>query len=56
MPKIIDYDADQLTIFLNSESKENNDLWSIGLHLVGLYMLFSLLKGIFFFAQDKPLL
>ena len=48
MPKIIDDAADQLTLFLNSESTGKNDLWSIGLRLVGLYMLFSLLKGHFF--------
>tara|TARA_Y100000589_G_scaffold155727_1_gene148320 strand:- start:410 stop:2074 length:1665 start_codon:yes stop_codon:yes gene_type:complete len=56
MPKIIDDAADQLTIFLNSESKENNDLWSIGLHLVGLYMLFSLLKGIFLFCTRQTII
>ncbi|MEC8407982.1 MAG: ABC transporter ATP-binding protein [Bacteroidota bacterium] len=56
MPKIIDDAADQLTLFLNSESKENNDLWSIGLHLVGLYMLFSLLKGIFLFCTRQTII
>ena len=56
MPKIIDDAADQLTLFLNSESKENNDLWFIGLHLVGLYMLFSLLKGIFLFCTRQTII
>ena len=56
MPKIIDDAADQFTLFLNSESKENNDLWSIGLHLVGLYMLFSLLKGIFLFCTRQTII
>ena len=56
MPKIIDDAADQLTLFLNSESKENNDLWSIGLHLVGLYMLFSLLKGILLFCTRQTII
>ncbi|MEC7128261.1 MAG: ABC transporter ATP-binding protein [Bacteroidota bacterium] len=56
MPKIIDDAADQLTLFLNSEIKENNDLWSIGLHLVGLYMLFSLLKGIFLFCTRQTII
>ena len=56
MPKIIDDAADQLTLFLSSESKENNDLWSIGLHLVGLYMLFSLLKGIFLFCTRQTII
>ncbi|MEC7083688.1 MAG: ABC transporter ATP-binding protein [Bacteroidota bacterium] len=56
MPKIIDDAADQLTLFLNSDSKENNDLWSIGLHLVGLYMLFSLLKGIFLFCTRQTII
>ena len=56
MPKIIDDAADQLTLFLNSESKENHDLWPIGLHLVGLYMLFSLLKGIFLFCTRQTII
>ena len=56
MPKIIDDAADQLTLFLNSESKKHNDLWSIGLHLVGLYMLFSLLKGIFLFCTRQTII
>ena len=56
MPKIIDDAADQLTLFLNSENKEKNDLWSIGLHLVGLYMLFSLLKGVFLFCTRQTII
>ena len=56
MPKIIDDAADQLTFFLNSENKEKNDLWSIGLHLVGLYMLFSLLKGVFLFCTRQTII
>ena len=56
MPKIIDDAADQLTLFLNSESTGKNDLWSIGLRLVGLYMLFSLLKGIFLFCTRQTII
>ena len=56
MPKIIDDAADQLTLFLNSENKEKNDLWSIGLQLVGLYMLFSLLKGVFLFCTRQTII
>lgn len=56
MPKIIDDAADQLTLFLNSENKEKNDIWSIGLHLVGLYMLFSLLKGVFLFCTRQTII
>ena len=56
MPKIIDDAADQLTFFLNSENKEKNDLWSTGLHLVGLYMLFSLLKGVFLFCTRQTII
>ena len=56
MPKIIDDAADQLTLFLNSESAGKNDLWSIGLRLVGLYMLFSLLKGIFLFCTRQTII
>lgn len=56
MPKIIDDAADQLTLFLNTESKGKNDLWSIGLRLVGLYMLFSLLKGIFLFCTRQTII
>ena len=56
MPKIIDDAADQLTLFLNYENKEKNDLWSIGLNLIGLYMLFSLLKGIFLFCTRQTII
>ena len=56
MPKIIDDAADQLTLFLNNESTGKNDLWSIGLRLVGLYMLFSLLKGIFLFCTRQTII
>ena len=56
MPKLIDDAADQLTLFLNYENKEKNDLWSIGLNLVGLYMLFSLLKGIFLFCTRQTII
>ena len=56
MPKIIDDAADQLTLYLNYENKEKNDLWSIGLNLIGLYMLFSLLKGIFLFCTRQTII
>ena len=51
MPKIIDDAADQLTLYLNYENKEKNDLWSIGFNLIGLYMLFSLAKRYFSFLH-----
>ncbi len=56
MPKIIDDAADQLTFFLSSKEYEKSKLWYIGLNLVSLYMLFSLLKGIFLFCTRQTII
>ena len=47
MPKIIDDAADELSNFLSVADHNNDELWKVGLNLVGLYMLFSLLKGLY---------
>ena len=56
MPKIIDDAADELSNFLSVADHNNDELWKVGLNLVGLYMLFSLLKGIFLFCTRQTII
>ena len=56
MPKIIDDAADELSNFLSVVDHNNDELWKVGLNLVGLYMLFSLLKGIFLFCTRQTII
>ena len=56
MPKIIDDAADELSNFLSVADHNNDELWKVGLSLVGLYMLFSLLKGIFLFCTRQTII
>ena len=56
MPKIIDDAADELSNFFSIADENNAKLWKVGLNLVGLYMLFSLLKGIFLFCTRQTII
>ena len=56
MPKIIDDAADKLSNFFSIADENNAKLWKVGLNLVGLYMLFSLLKGIFLFCTRQTII
>ena len=56
MPKIIDDAADELSNFFLIADENNAKLWKVGLNLVGLYMLFSLLKGIFLFCTRQTII
>ena len=56
MPKIIDDAADELSNFFSIDDENNAKLWKVGLNLVGLYMLFSLLKGIFLFCTRQTII
>ncbi len=56
MPKIIDDAADELSNFFSIANENNAKLWKVGLNLVGLYMLFSLLKGIFLFCTRQTII
>ena len=56
MPKIIDDAADELSNFFSIADEKNAKLWKVGLNLVGLYMLFSLLKGIFLFCTRQTII
>ena len=56
MPKIIDDAADELSNFFSIADENNAKLWKVGLNLVGLYMLFSILKGIFLFCTRQTII
>ena len=56
MPKIIDDAADELTSFITKNSKQNEQLWNLGIQFSLLYMGFSLLKGIFLFFTRQTII
>lgn len=56
MPKIIDDAVDKLINYSKSSSENDNLLWSLGIKLVLMYMLFSILKGIFLFFTRQTII